>query len=197
MATRITTLKDSTNTDALLPKTVLKAVADDNGNYLDQNLTASDLNSLKNGAFNTVVTHTNDLIGGALPINADQLNGHPDTYFMNNTFTDISSSVSLSSISGSIGTPTIIAYTNGRIITFQINFSLTANVSEGNNIFTATINGLPTRNIHYNFTSFYNTCITALLIRADDGVTCRALAGGLSNGNLISIGGVMIADANA
>lgn len=49
MANYITTLKDEDKTNNLLPRTVLKAVADDNGNYLDSGLAASDVNALKNG----------------------------------------------------------------------------------------------------------------------------------------------------
>ena len=49
MATYITTLKDATDTDALLPRTVLGAIADGNGDYLDDQMLASDLNALKNG----------------------------------------------------------------------------------------------------------------------------------------------------
>ena len=49
MANYVTTLKDDSKTNGLLPRTVLKAVADDNGNYLDNQLLASDLNALKNG----------------------------------------------------------------------------------------------------------------------------------------------------
>ena len=81
MATYITTLKDATNTNGLLPKTVLKAVADDNGDYLDSNLTVSDINALKGGAFSSSVRHANEVPGTPVQLNADQLNGHADSYF--------------------------------------------------------------------------------------------------------------------
>lgn len=53
MATYITTLQDKDGSNGLLPKTVLKAIADDNGNYLDNQLTANDLNFLKNGGLSS------------------------------------------------------------------------------------------------------------------------------------------------
>ena len=55
MANYITTLKNKDNTDHYLPKTVLKAVADDNGDYLDNGLAASDINVLKNGALSSLL----------------------------------------------------------------------------------------------------------------------------------------------
>ena len=49
MASNIVTLKDATKTNDLLPRTRLKALCDDSGNYLDSALAASDINGLKNG----------------------------------------------------------------------------------------------------------------------------------------------------
>ena len=49
MANYITTLEDN-NGNGMLPITSLKALMDENGNYLDNQLTASDVNALKNGA---------------------------------------------------------------------------------------------------------------------------------------------------
>ena len=54
MASYITTLKDNTKTNDILPRTSLKAVSDDNGNYLDSQLTASDVNALKNGKISSM-----------------------------------------------------------------------------------------------------------------------------------------------
>ena len=86
MSTYQTTLKDN-NGNELLPKTVLKAIADDNGYYLDSSLSAADINVLKNGMLNNTVRHSNETPGTPSPINAYQLNGHPDTYF--GTATDV------------------------------------------------------------------------------------------------------------
>ena len=49
MATIISTLKDETKTNTIAPRTALKALFDDQGNYLDNALMASDVNALKNG----------------------------------------------------------------------------------------------------------------------------------------------------
>jgi len=57
MANYITTLKDEPKTNNLLPRTVLKAVADDNGDYLDNELVADDINALKDGAFAALKIH--------------------------------------------------------------------------------------------------------------------------------------------
>ena len=46
MATYIKTLKDNTRENNILPRTRLKAVSDDDGNYLSDQLAASDLNQL-------------------------------------------------------------------------------------------------------------------------------------------------------
>lgn len=48
MSTFIKTLKDKLKTNSILPRTVLKAVADDNGNYINSSITASDVNSIPN-----------------------------------------------------------------------------------------------------------------------------------------------------
>lgn len=113
------------------------------------------------------------------------------------TFTDISSNVSLTNVSGSITTPTIKAYTNGKIITFQIGFSTTASISVGSNIFTATINGLPTRNIDYTFFAFYSSSILGLVLKsADNSITCRALAYTLGSGSTPIITGIMAHEAS-
>ena len=49
MANIITTLKDKTKTNNLIPRTQIQAICDSNGNYLDNNLSASDINTLKGG----------------------------------------------------------------------------------------------------------------------------------------------------
>ena len=54
MPSYISTLKDDDKTNNILPRTVLKAVADDNGSYLDSGLQASDINYLKNGKAQTI-----------------------------------------------------------------------------------------------------------------------------------------------
>lgn len=150
MATYITTLQDKDGSNGLLPKTVLKAIADDNGNYLDSGLAASDLNALKDGAFATL-----------------------------STWEDISSDVSLSDISGSIkSTYTLNAYTNGILVYFTLSVETNGSVSVGSNIFSAKINGLPTRNVRYVAVDFNSASITTLLIQPNDTLICRVLANG-------------------
>lgn len=51
MAANIVTLKNADKTAALLPRTRIKAIADDQGRYLDSGLTAPDIDVLKGGAF--------------------------------------------------------------------------------------------------------------------------------------------------
>ena len=48
MGSFITTLKDDTKTNDLIPRTRLKCIADENGNYIDTAVTASDINSIAN-----------------------------------------------------------------------------------------------------------------------------------------------------
>ena len=48
MANYITTLEDK-NQDGILPRTVVKAIADKNGDYLSEDLVKSDIDALKNG----------------------------------------------------------------------------------------------------------------------------------------------------
>lgn len=47
MSSNIITLTDSTKTNQALPRTRLKAIADENGAYLNSGLTASDINQLQ------------------------------------------------------------------------------------------------------------------------------------------------------
>lgn len=56
MATKIGTLQNPDKTEALLPRTCLKAVADKNGDYISEDVLASDVNALKNGAIATLVS---------------------------------------------------------------------------------------------------------------------------------------------
>ena len=53
MPNYISTLLSKTG-DQIYPRTVLKAIADDNGNYLDSGLAASDINALKNGKISNI-----------------------------------------------------------------------------------------------------------------------------------------------
>ena len=79
MSTYVSTLHDNDGND-IAPRTKVNAIYDKNGNYLDNDLMAADLNPLKGGA-DKLVIHTNDAVGTAAPVNADKLNGHDDTYF--------------------------------------------------------------------------------------------------------------------
>ena len=49
MATKIGTLQNTEKTEALLPRNCLKAVADKNGDYISEDVLASDINALKDG----------------------------------------------------------------------------------------------------------------------------------------------------
>lgn len=49
MATKIGTIQNPEKTEALLPRTCLKAIADKNGDYISEDVLASDINALKNG----------------------------------------------------------------------------------------------------------------------------------------------------
>ena len=60
MANYTTTLLDDEN-NGMLPRTTLDSIMDSNGNYLDNQLTASDINALKNGAMSSLSTTVNDL----------------------------------------------------------------------------------------------------------------------------------------
>lgn len=82
MATKVTTLKNADKTDDLVPRTQLKGIFDKNGNYIDNDLLASDLNKLKGGVVDELVICTEDEVGVPIPLNADLLNGHADNYFM-------------------------------------------------------------------------------------------------------------------
>lgn len=62
MPSYISTLKDDDKTNNILPRTVLKAVADDNGSYLDSGLQASDINYLKNGKAQTIEQKVDNLV---------------------------------------------------------------------------------------------------------------------------------------
>lgn len=81
MATKVTTLKNAEKTDDLLPRTELNAIFDSDGNYLDSNLKASDLNALKGGAVDELVRFTEDGAGTPIPTDADTLEGHDASYF--------------------------------------------------------------------------------------------------------------------
>lgn len=81
MATKVTTLKNAEKTDNLLPRTELNAIFDSDGNYLDSNLKASDLNALKGGAVDELVRFTEDGAGTPIPTDADTLEGHDASYF--------------------------------------------------------------------------------------------------------------------
>ena len=81
MATKVTTLKNAEKTDNLLPRTELNAIFDSDGNYLDSNLKASDLNALKGGAIDELVRFTEDGAGTPIPTDADTLEGHGASYF--------------------------------------------------------------------------------------------------------------------
>lgn len=154
MATKIGTLQNTEKTEALLPRTCLKAVADKNGDYIDEDVLASDINALKDGAIEAL-----------------------------STWTDISSSVSLSNISGSIkSTYTLNAYTNGILVYFTLSIETNASVSLGSNIFTATINGLPSRNARYVASDFSSSSIALMLITTNNNLICRALASAVSSG---------------
>ena len=61
MANYITTLQDKDGTNTLLPRTALKALSDDNGNYLDSGLSASDINALKNGKIGSIDNAISDI----------------------------------------------------------------------------------------------------------------------------------------
>lgn len=74
MSNKIVTLQNTTKTEGQLPRTVLKAIFDDNGDYLDNQLVASDINALKNGAISSLSgmrnvyinqETTSDLAGGS------------------------------------------------------------------------------------------------------------------------------------
>ena len=54
MATKIGTLQNPEKTEALLPRTCLKAVADKNGDYISEDVLASDINALKDGAISSL-----------------------------------------------------------------------------------------------------------------------------------------------
>ena len=54
MATKIGTLQNPEKTEALLPRTCLKAVADKNGDYISEDVLASDINALKDGAIESL-----------------------------------------------------------------------------------------------------------------------------------------------
>lgn len=82
MATKVTTLKNADKTEDLVARTQLKAIFDKNGDYIDNDLLASDLNKLKGGVVDELVICTEDEVGVPIPVNADLLNGHADTYFM-------------------------------------------------------------------------------------------------------------------
>lgn len=88
MSTYVTTLKDNSGNE-LLPKTVLKAIADDDGYYLDSSLKASDINPLKDGLLANSVRHNDEVPGTPPSINAGQLNGHYDSYFATESEMDI------------------------------------------------------------------------------------------------------------
>ena len=60
MSNYITTLEDKDD-NGLLPRTVLNAISDGNGNYLDNQLTASDVNALKNGKMSDVSSKVDSL----------------------------------------------------------------------------------------------------------------------------------------
>ena len=62
MPSYISTLKDDDKNNNILPRTVLKAVADDNGSYLDSGLQASDINYLKNGKAQTIEQKVDNLV---------------------------------------------------------------------------------------------------------------------------------------
>lgn len=81
MATKVTTLKNAEKTDNLLPRTELNAIFDSDGNYLDSNLKASDLNALKGGTVDELVRFTEDGAGTPIPTDADTLEGHDASYF--------------------------------------------------------------------------------------------------------------------
>lgn len=154
MSNKIVTLQNTTKDEGRLPRTVLKALFDDNGDYLDSQLVASDINVLKNGKILSL-----------------------------STWTDISENVSLSNISGSIkSTYTLNAYTNGLLVYFTLSVETNASVSAGSNIFSATINGLPTRNARYVAVDFNSSSIQTLLIQPNDNLICRALASSAPSG---------------
>ena len=54
MSTEIKTLQNPAKTKAYLPRTCLKAVADKNGDYISEDVLASDINALKNGALSSL-----------------------------------------------------------------------------------------------------------------------------------------------
>lgn len=154
MANKIVTLQNTDKTEGKLPRTVLKAIFDDNGDYLDPELTADDINALKDGAITSL-----------------------------STWEDISSSVSLSDISGSIkNTYTLNAYTNGLLVYFTLSVETNGSVPVGSNIFSAKINGLPPRNVRYVAVDFNSASITTLLTMPNDTLICRVLANGAVSG---------------
>jgi len=61
MPSYISTLKDDDKINNILPRTVLKAISDDNGSYLDSGLQASDINYLKNGKAQTIEQKVDNL----------------------------------------------------------------------------------------------------------------------------------------
>ena len=54
MPTEIKTLQNPAKTKSYLPRTCLKAIADKNGDYLDEDLEKSDIDALKNGKIATM-----------------------------------------------------------------------------------------------------------------------------------------------
>ena len=81
MATYVTTLKDVSGENVLFPKTSLKAIMDENGNFLDPQISASDINALRDSNLASSVRHSDEVPGVSLGVNADRLNGHADSYF--------------------------------------------------------------------------------------------------------------------
>ena len=81
----------------------------------------------------TYVRHTNNVVAGSVPINANQLNGHPDTYFA--TASAVASLNDTSTISATSTTYGTVAQIHGgkfgRLVLFTTKIEITANYTVG------------------------------------------------------------------
>lgn len=73
MANFLTTLKNKSKTNTYFPRTVLKAVGDDNGGFLDNQLVASDINILKNGKISQMSSALEDTVSGPASSSANNI----------------------------------------------------------------------------------------------------------------------------
>lgn len=92
MATKIGTLQNPEKTEALLPRTCLKAVADKNGDYISEDVLASDINALKDGAIEALSDQSStEVLVGKTYDNYPIYRIHFHGTLTNNTYTSITS----------------------------------------------------------------------------------------------------------